>query len=129
MMNDHPYRKEIVGVITLGTILLFIETWRRWNDLWSYTYFEDVILVALGFVAAYYLWQRTYTGQLLWIFTCGYAMCSMTDSFVSALTRINEVDASGFPTTQVIVLKAVMYGLVILMTRRAFILMRKYQFE
>lgn len=128
-MKDNPYQKEITGIVVLGALLLAVETWRRWDNLLSYAYFDDVILVTLAFVAAYFLYKKTYMGQLLWVFVCGYATCLIIGSFMTALTKINEIDASGFPTAQVIFVKVVMYTVVVFMSIRAFRLIRKYRFN
>ncbi|MEM1215322.1 MAG: hypothetical protein AAGJ82_06545 [Bacteroidota bacterium] len=119
----------MIGIAFLGPSLLLLETWRRWGNLWSYAYFDDVLLVCLASITAFYLYRRTFTGQLLWLFTCGYATCLITDSVVATLTKKTLNDASGFPNTTVLGVKLAMYGLVILMTISAFRRLRKYRFE
>lgn len=64
-MNNNPYKKEIVSIVTLGVLLLIVETWRRWGNLLSYAYLDDVILITLAFIAAFYLYKKTYFGYLL----------------------------------------------------------------
>ena len=124
---SNPYKKEIIGIASLGPALLILETWRRWGNLLSYDYLDDVWLVGLSFIAAYYLKKKTYIGQLLWLFTCGCALSMITGSFFSQFKKIDEIDASGFDSTQVIAVKAVMYILVILMSIRAFRLLLEYR--
>lgn len=128
-MNNNPYKKEIIGIVTLGALLLVVETWRRWDNLLSYAYLDDVLLVILALVAANYLYKQSFTGQLLWIFSCGYALCLITGSLMSAWKRIDEVDASGFPTSLVILVKLGMYFLVVLMSIRAFRLVKLHRFK
>jgi len=128
-MNNNPYKKEIIGIVILGILLLILETWRRWGNLLSYAYFDDVILVSLAFFAAFYLYKKTYFGQLFWLFTCGYGLCLITGSFFGSWKRFNELDASGFPSSQVLIIKAGMFALILFLGIRAFRLTMQHRFE
>lgn len=127
--DKNPYRKEILGIIILGFLLLTIETWRRWDNLLSYAYWDDIILITLAFVAAFFLYKKTFLGQLFWLFTCGYALNMITESCMSTWYRIEEIDASGFSNHQVLWVKIGMYVLVVCLCVRAFKLLLKYRFE
>lgn len=127
-MNNNPYHKEIIGTIILGPLLLILETWRRWGELLSYLYLDDVWLVVLAFVAIFYLKKKRYIGQLLWLFTCGCAFCMITGSFFFAVSKIGGLDASGFNTSQVVLVKGFMYVLVIVVSIRGFRLLLKHRF-
>ncbi len=128
-MNKNPYGKEIVGIFTLGPVLLVGETWRRWDNLLRYNYFDDVWLVLLAFVSAYYLLKRRFIGQLLWLFTCGAAFCMIYFSFFSSLEAINGTDPSGLEMFRVVLVKAGMYLIVLTMSFRSIKLVLGHRFE
>lgn len=128
-MNNNPYKKEIIAIVILGFLLLIVETWRRWGNLTSYAYLDDVILIILAFIAAFYLYKETFFGQVFWLFTCGYGLCLITGSLVHSWRTISEIDASGFPTSQIFSIKIGMYLLIFLLSIRAFRLLMRYRFE
>jgi len=128
-MKNNPYKQEIISIVILGVLLLILETWRRWGNLLSYAYLDDVILVILAFIAAFYLYKKTFFGQLFWLFTCGYGLCMITGSFMHSWGKINEIDASGFPVSQVLLIKAGMYVLIVFLGIRAFRFLMKHRFE
>jgi len=128
-MNHNSYKKEIIAIVILGILLIILETWRRWDNLLSYAYLDDVILVSLAFIAAFYLYKKTFFGQLFWLFTCGYGLCLIIGSFIHSWRRINDIDASGFPTSQVLVIKAGMFILIVFLGIRAFRLLMQNRFE
>ena len=53
-MNHNPYKKEIIAIVILGILLIILETWRRWGNLLSYAYLDDVILVSLALIFGFF---------------------------------------------------------------------------
>lgn len=68
-MKNNPYKKEIIATFFLGPLLMILETWRRWDNLLSMSYFDDVILVVLASISTYFLYHQRFIGQLLWLFS------------------------------------------------------------
>ncbi len=128
-MPVNPYQKEIIATYILAPILMLIETWRRWDNLWSMSYFDDVILVILAGIAVSYLRKQQFIGQLLWLFAAGAFFMMINVSFFGSIERINLPDASGLATTIVIAVKALMYLIILLMSYRAFRLLLTTKFS
>ena len=128
-MTANPYQKEIIATYVLAPLLMLIETWRRWDNLWSMSYFDDVILVLLAGIAVYYLRQQKFIGQLLWLFAAGAHFMMINISFFWAVEEIHLSDASGLSMTKVITVKFLMYLIVLLMCWRAFDLLLITKFK
>jgi len=128
-MPENPYQKEIIATYILAPILMIIETWRRWDNLWSMNYFDDVILVILAGIAIYYLRKQQFIGQLLWLFAAGAFFMMINISFFWAIEEMNLPDASGLAKPKVIAVKALMYLIVLLMSYRAFRLLLTTKFS
>lgn len=128
-MTANPYQKEIITTYILAPVLILIETWRRWDNLWSMSYFDDVILILLAGTAVYYLRQQKFIGQLLWLFAAGAYFMMINISFFWAVEEMHLPDASGLSMTKVITVKLLMYFLVLLMCWRAFRLLLTIKFK
>jgi len=128
-MTANPYQKEIIATYILAPILMAIETWRRWDNLWSMSYFDDVILVVLAGIAVYFLRKQQFIGQLLWLFAAGACFMMINISFFWAIEEMNLPDASGLAMSKVIAVKALMYLIILLMTWRAFRLLLTTKFS
>lgn len=128
-MTANPYQKEIIATYILAPILMAIETWRRWDNLWSMSYFDDVILVVLAGIAVFFLSKKQFLGQLLWLFAAGAYFMMINISFFWAIEEMNLPDASGLAMTKVIAVKGLMYLIVLLMSYRAFRLLLTTKFK
>lgn len=131
-MNEfkvNPYQKEIVVTYILAPILMLIETWRRWDNLFSMSYFDDVILVVLAGIAVYYLRQQKFIGQLLWLFAAGAFFMMINISFFWAVEEMHLPDASGISMAKVVAVKGLMYLIVLVMCWRAFQLLLTTKFR
>ena len=128
-IKANPYQKEIIATYILAPILMLIETWRRWDNLFSMSYFDDVILVILAGIAVYYLRQQKFIGQLLWLFAAGAFFMLINISFFWAVEEMHLPDASGIAMVNVLAVKVLMYLIVLLMCWRAFQLLLRTKFE
>lgn len=128
-MTANPYQKEIIATYILAPILMAIETWRRWDNLWSMSYFDDVILVVLAGIAVFFLRKKQFLGQLLWLFAAGAHFMMINISFFWAIEEMNLPDASGLAMTKVITVKGLMYLIILLMSYRAFRLLLTTKFK
>lgn len=127
--QTNPYQKEIIATYILAPILMLIETWRRWDNLFSMSYFDDVILVVLAGIAVYYLRQQKFIGQLLWLFAAGAYFMMINISFFWAVEEMHLPDASGISMVKVLAVKALMYLIVLGMCWRAFQLLLTTKFN
>lgn len=128
-MKTNPYQKEIIATIILGPLLMIVETWRRWDNLLSMNYFDDVLLVVLASIAAYFLYHKQFIGQLLWLFAAGAFFMMINLSFFGAIEKMHLPDASGIAMSKVILIKAGMYAIILLMGWRAFRLLLNFRFD
>lgn len=66
-LKANPYHKEIIATYILAPILMLMETWRRWDNLLSMSYFDDVILVVLAGIAIYYLRKQQFSRSTIMV--------------------------------------------------------------
>ncbi len=128
-MKNNPHKIEILCSLVLGPILIAIESWRRWGDLLTYAYFDDVLFVILAFIPVKFLNAQKHLGQLLWLITSGFAFCLIYFSFFGALSQLDQADPSRLNMSVVILVKSVFYIIVLMMCFRAIKLAVKHRFE
>ena len=111
-LRPNPYEPEIVGTFVLAPVVLGIETWRRWGELFSPWALDDFSIFAAAIYVALRLRRRDPKAPRLWVFVCGGAWFLMTLSLWGSIYAYDQADPSGAPVGLVIAFKAFGFALV-----------------
>lgn len=118
-MHGNPYRPEIIGAFLMSAIVLPIETWRRWGELFSPWSLDDWLIFGSAMVVATQLARRRPTAPLWWVFVCGGAWFMFCLSTWGSIYAYDEADPSGAPVHLVVLFKATGLAIVSCATWRA----------
>ncbi len=104
----NPYRPEIAGTLVFAPLVLALETWRRWGELFSPNALDDWLIFVSALIVVRKLARRD-AGA--WFMFC-LSLWSSVYSYANG-------DPSGLPVPAVIAFKAVGFALISLASVRA----------